>query len=53
METHETPPEGWNLFAGVLQEIIAAQGEGWTTVMIVRNEGGSTTRSIVHVSLFM
>jgi hypothetical protein len=28
METHETPPGGWNLFASVLQEILAAHGLG-------------------------
>jgi hypothetical protein len=28
METYETPPGGWNLFASVLQEILAAHGLG-------------------------
>ena len=28
METFETPPGGWNLFASVLQEILAAHGLG-------------------------
>ncbi len=28
METHQTPPGGWNLFASVLQEILAAHGLG-------------------------
>ena len=28
METHKTPPGGWNLFASVLQEILAAHGLG-------------------------
>lgn len=28
MQTHETPPGGWNLFASVLQEILAAHGLG-------------------------
>jgi len=28
METYQTPPGGWNLFASVLQEILAAHGLG-------------------------
>ena len=28
METYETPPGGWNLFASVLQEMLAAHGLG-------------------------
>jgi hypothetical protein len=28
MTTYETPQGGWNLFAGVLQEILAAHGLG-------------------------
>ncbi len=28
MEAHQTPPGGWNLFASVLQEILAAHGLG-------------------------
>src|SRR5438270_13462237 len=46
METLETPPGVERVFQRPpAREIVAAQGEAWATVMIVRNEGGRTMRS--------
>lgn len=46
METLETPQGLERVFQRPpTREILASQGEGWATVMIVRNEGGRTMSS--------